>query len=266
MSSLAVRLALVALLAPALARAADPAPAAKPAAAAAPVADENTLYALGVHASRSLKQYNLTAKELEAVKRGLTDALTGQKLKVDMEKYDEKVQKLAEARLAKGAQANKEAGKAYAAKAAGEKGAQKTASGLVFTSLKEGTGAAPKQTDIVKVHYEGKFIDGTVFDSSLKRGQPGEIPVAGSLPCLSEGLSKMKVGGKARMVCPSSIAYGDAGRPPVIAGGATLVFEVELLDVGKMTPPPGGPHGGGMPPGMPPGTPPHGVAPPGGAH
>src|SRR5512133_501219 len=130
-----VRLGLVLslpLLAPVFARAADPTPAAppapaQPAAAPAPAAagaaDENTLYALGVHASRNLKQFNLTPHELEIVKKGLTDSLTGQKLKVDMEQYDEKVQKLAEARAVQTAKVNAEAGKAFVAKAAAEKGA-----------------------------------------------------------------------------------------------------------------------------------------------
>src|SRR5690606_20302368 len=129
------------------------------------------------------------------------------------------------------AESEKKAGETYAAKAAKEKGAVKTASGLVFKSLKEGTGASPTKEDTVKVHYKGTLTDGTEFDSSFKRNQPATFPLGGVIPCWTEGVSMMKVGGKARLICPSNIAYGDMGRPPTIPGGATLVFEVELLGI-----------------------------------
>src|SRR5580698_2643471 len=109
-------------------------------------------------------------------------------------------------------------------KAAAEPGAVKTASGLVYRETAPGTGASPKATDTVKVHYRGTLIDGTEFDSSYKRNEPAEFPLNRVIPCWTEGVQKMKVGGKARLVCPASIAYGDAGSPPVIPGGATLVF------------------------------------------
>jgi FKBP-type peptidyl-prolyl cis-trans isomerase FkpA len=115
--------------------------------------------------------------------------------------------------------------------AAREPGATRTASGLVFRSLTEGQGESPAATDTVRVHYAGTLVDGKEFDSSIKRGQPAEFPLNGVIPCWTEGLQLMKVGGKARLVCPASIAYGARGRPPVIPGGATLVFEVELLGV-----------------------------------
>ena len=86
-------------------------------------------------------------------------------------------------------------------------------------------------TDSVRVHYVGTLVDGKEFDSSVKRGQPAEFPLNQVIPCWTEGLQRMRVGGKARLVCPSSIAYGAQGRPPVIPGGATLVFEVELLGI-----------------------------------
>src|SRR5580704_4766822 len=120
---------------------------------------------------------------------------------------------------------------AYLEKAAAEPGATKTASGLVYRDLQAGTGASPKATDTVKVNYRGTLIDGTEFDSSYKRNEPAEFPLNRVIPCWTEGVQKMKVGGKARLVCPASIAYGDAGSPPVIPGGATLVFEIELLGV-----------------------------------
>ena len=193
--------------------------------------EEKTLYALGAVAARSFQDFNLTAKELEVVKRGLTDSLSGKKLQVPVADYEQKVQEFARKRLASAAEATKAASKGYLDKAAAEKGAEKTASGLVFTSLREGAGESPKATDTVKVNYEGKLIDGKVFDSSYKRGQPVEFPLNQVIPCWTEGVQKMRAGGKARLVCPSAIAYGDQGRPPVIPGGATLVFEVELIAV-----------------------------------
>lgn len=109
----------------------------------------------------------------------------------------------------------------------------KSTSGLVMKTLVEGTGESPAESDTVRVHYVGQFIDGVVFDSSVARGKPAEFPVGKVIPCWTEALQKMKVGGKARLVCPSWIAYGDQGKPPAIPGMATLVFEVELLGIVK---------------------------------
>jgi FKBP-type peptidyl-prolyl cis-trans isomerase FkpA len=120
---------------------------------------------------------------------------------------------------------------AFLNKAAAEPGATKTSSGLVYRELQPGTGASPKATDMVKVNYRGTLIDGTEFDSSYKRNEPAEFPLNRVIPCWTEGVQKMKVGGKSKLVCPSSIAYGDSGSPPVIPGGATLVFEIELLGI-----------------------------------
>jgi FKBP-type peptidyl-prolyl cis-trans isomerase FkpA len=114
-----------------------------------------------------------------------------------------------------------------------DKGAITTPSGLVYTELKRGTGPSPKETDRVTVNYRGTFTDGKEFDSSYKRNQPATFPLNGVIKCWTEGVQKMKVGGKAKLVCPSSIAYGDQGRPPLIPGGATLNFEVELLAIEK---------------------------------
>jgi FKBP-type peptidyl-prolyl cis-trans isomerase FkpA len=122
--------------------------------------------------------------------------------------------------------------KAYLDKAAAEPGAVKTASGLVYKELKAGKGASPKASDIVKVNYRGTLVDGTEFDSSYKRNEPATFPLGQVIPCWTEGVQKMKVGGKSQLVCPSGIAYGDRGMPPVIPAGATLIFEVELLSIG----------------------------------
>jgi FKBP-type peptidyl-prolyl cis-trans isomerase FkpA/FKBP-type peptidyl-prolyl cis-trans isomerase FklB len=127
----------------------------------------------------------------------------------------------------------KKAGQAYLDKAATEKGAVRTASGLIITTIKPGTGDSPKPTDTVKVHYHGTLTDGTVFDSSVQRQEPASFPLNQVIPCWTEGVQTMKVGGKSRLVCPSTIAYGDRGAPPTIKPGATLVFEVELLEIVK---------------------------------
>ena len=117
------------------------------------------------------------------------------------------------------------------AAAAKEPGAVVTPSGLVFRSLKDGSGPSPGPADTVKVHYRGTFPDGREFDSSFKRGEPIEFPLTGVIKCWTEGVQRMKVGGKAKLVCPAEIAYGDRGSPPKIPPGAPLVFTVELLEI-----------------------------------
>jgi len=193
--------------------------------------DQKTLYALGVILTRQLAVFNLSAEEYEFVKQGLTDAVAGKTLAADPEAFTQNINALAQTRIQAAAQKQKDLSKPYLEKAAAEKGAQKTASGLIYTEITAGTGAQPKPTDVVKAHYVGTLIDGKEFDSSVKRGQPAEFLLGQVIPCWTEGVTMMKVGGKAKLVCPSDLAYGDQGRPPVIPSGATLVFEVELLEV-----------------------------------
>jgi FKBP-type peptidyl-prolyl cis-trans isomerase FkpA len=193
--------------------------------------DQKTLYALGALMTKQLSVFNLSVEEYEFVQQGITDAAAGKTLAADPEAYKQKIGTLAQTRMQAAAQKQKELAKPYLEKAAKGKGAEKLSSGLIYQQIKAGTGAKPKATDIVKVHYTGTFIDGKVFDSSVQRGQPVEFPLGQVIPCWTEGVGKMKVGGKAKLICPSDIAYGDQGRPPVISGGATLIFEVELLEV-----------------------------------
>jgi len=194
--------------------------------------DEKSLYAIGyLVGSRNLQSLSLKPGELEIVKRGLTDGATGKKPQVEPEAMMEKINAFASARASVGSDKEKTAGHDYAEKAAKEQGATKLPSGLIYKTLTPGNGASPAATDKVKVNYEGRLTNGTVFDSSYKRGQPAEFGLNQVIKCWTEGVQKMKVGEKARLVCPSDIAYGDHGHPPTIPGGATLVFEVELLGI-----------------------------------
>jgi FKBP-type peptidyl-prolyl cis-trans isomerase FkpA len=127
--------------------------------------------------------------------------------------------------------AHAQADPGLAARAAAEPGATATPSGLVYRGLVAGSGPSPAATDTVRVHYRGTLADGTEFDSSHKRGQPAEFPLNRVIPCWTEGVQRMKVGGKAKLTCPPGIAYGARGAAGVIPPNATLQFEVELLGI-----------------------------------
>ena len=205
-----------------------------PATAADPENDEQkTLYAIGVALSQSLHGFSLSTAELEIVKAGLSDGVLKRPIKVDMQTYGPKIDAMGKARGAAVAEKEKKAGAAFLAKAAAEPGAKKTASGAIVRALKEGDGPSPTATDKVKVHYHGTLVDGTVFDSSVKRGQPVTFPLGNVIKCWTEGLQQMKAGGKSRLICPPDIAYGERGSPPIIRPGATLIFDVDLLEIVK---------------------------------
>jgi FKBP-type peptidyl-prolyl cis-trans isomerase FkpA/FKBP-type peptidyl-prolyl cis-trans isomerase FklB len=195
--------------------------------------EQKTLYAIGLAVAGSLGTFALSPAELELVKAGITDGVLNRQRQVDLQGYMSKIQELQRTRAATVAAAEQKSGQALLDKAASEKGATKTASGLVMVPIKAGTGASPKATDRVKVHYHGTLADGSVFDSSVQRGEPATFPLNGVIPCWTEGLQLMKVGGKSRLVCPAAIAYGDRGAPPRIKPGSTLTFEVELLEIVK---------------------------------
>jgi FKBP-type peptidyl-prolyl cis-trans isomerase FkpA len=191
--------------------------------------DEKTIYAVGLSIAKSLSRLDLTPQEVQIVTRAIMDSAAG-KPAVDLAEWGPKIQPLAQARASHVADKQKAAATAYLDKAAAEPGAVKTESGLVYRDVTAGTGASPKATDTVKVNYRGTLLDGTEFDSSYKRNEPASFQLNGVIPCWTEGMQKMKVGGKAVLVCPSNLAYGDQGNSD-IPGGATLIFEVELLDV-----------------------------------
>jgi FKBP-type peptidyl-prolyl cis-trans isomerase FkpA len=216
---------------------AKPATAATPAAAAVTAApgtlatdDEKTIYAVGLAISRQIAMFNLTPPEVEILKRAISDSVDG-KPEIELNVWGPKIQPFMTARMAVVAEKEKAASATYLAKAAAEPGAVKTDSGLVYRELTAGTGESPKATDTVKVHYRGTLTNGTEFDSSYKRNEPTQFALNGVIKCWTEGVQRMKVGGKSMLICPSDIAYGNVGHPPTIPGGATLTFEIELLEI-----------------------------------
>jgi FKBP-type peptidyl-prolyl cis-trans isomerase FkpA len=195
--------------------------------------DEKTLYFLGTALGRSLTTFDLTKEELGFVVEGLEASLFGGGEELDPAVYGPKLDAFSRARQARVAEKEREASASFLKEQAAAKGATSTDSGLIIVTLSEGEGASPAASDTVKVHYHGTLRDGTVFDSSVDRGTPAEFPLNRVIPCWTEGLQLLKVGGKARLVCPPDIAYGDKGAPPTIPGGAALVFEVELIEIVK---------------------------------
>jgi FKBP-type peptidyl-prolyl cis-trans isomerase FkpA len=213
--------------------------------------EQKAFYALGFALGRDTQVFGMTPEELEYVKAGLTAYVKGQEPVVDVEALGPKIAELARTRLRARAEKEKEKSRPFLETAAKEPGAVRTESGLIFQSLREGTGAQPTASDRVKVNYRASLPDGKEVDSSYKLQKPAQFPLNGIIPCWSEGLQKMKVGGKARLVCPSDLAYGDRGTPS-IPGGSAVVYEVELVEVvpkNESAPMPGphGPHEHGQP-------------------
>jgi len=207
-------------------------PAADPAATetSAP-SSEDALYFLGAAMSRNLGEMQLTEDEMETVIRGLRDGIAGNAELGDERASAQALQTFRSERKKVAAEKERLASTAFLSEAEGEDGAVTLESGLIFSEMTAGTGESPAATDRVRVHYHGRLRDGTVFDSSVDRGRPFDIALNRVIPCWTEGLQKMKVGGKARLVCPASIAYQDRGAPPKIPGGAALDFEVELIEI-----------------------------------
>lgn len=195
--------------------------------------EEKVLYALGLAiAQNSLEPFKgqFSDAEIAVVMQGFADAVKGGEPIVSLQEFGPKINPMLQERMQKvQAQAAAE-GTAFREKAAQEEGAVQTASGLIFKELTAGTGASPKATDRVKVHYHGSLIDGTVFDSSVDRGEPVTFALDQVVKGWTEGLQMMKVGGKAKLTIPPELAYGPGGRAGIPAN-ATLIFEVELLGI-----------------------------------
>jgi len=190
--------------------------------------EQRIVYTLGVMLMKDLAVFRLNDKDLEILQQGMRDAQDGELL-LDPNLYEAKIQDLAMARLeaTKKTQASEAADFVAAAKK--KAGARTTKSGLVIRTTTPGKGPSPKSDSKVTAHYEGRLVDGTIFDASANRGQPLTFPLNHVIPCWSEAVQLMKVGEKAQLICPPDIAYGDKGAPPAIPPGATLVFDIHLL-------------------------------------
>ena len=194
--------------------------------------DDKTFYSMGVLMGSRLKAVDLKDTEIDMIVQGLRDSAKGKENKdIDIATYRGKVQSIFRARMEKNTDKFKNEGKAYLEKFVSKEGGQKTASGIGYKVLKPGTGAKPKATDTVEVHYHGTLIDGKVFDSSVDRKKKISFPLNRVIKCWTEGMQLVGIGGKIRLVCPSDLAYGDQGAPPKIPGGSTLVFDVELFSI-----------------------------------
>ena len=192
--------------------------------------DQKVLYAVGQALARNIANFEFTPEEMVFVTAGLHEGASGAEPRIDMTVYGPMLDTTMRARMTQMIQKEREAGQAYCDAQAQEEGAEKLASGMVFKRIAEGDGPMPEPSDSVKVHYHGTLRDGSVFDSTRDK-EPAQFSVGGVIPCFSEGLQKMKVGGKAKVTCPAEIAYGDRGRPGSIRPGAALTFELELVEV-----------------------------------
>jgi FKBP-type peptidyl-prolyl cis-trans isomerase len=196
----------------------------------ATVEDQKTIYAMGRLAAEQLDAFAFNEAEREQFVNGVRDQLEKKGDAVKPEDYAQRVNALTQSRLAILATNERKKGEAYVVKAAAESGAEKLESGMIFTEVQAGTGASPKPQDGVRAQLKLSDVDGNVIENSMERGQPVNLIVGTVIPCLSQGLQKMKAGGKAKFVCPAEIAYGNQA-PSKIKPGQTLVFEVELVEV-----------------------------------
>jgi FKBP-type peptidyl-prolyl cis-trans isomerase FkpA len=193
--------------------------------------DEKAFYSIGTSIASQLERAKpISESELDVLVQGLRDAVREKTLSVEQNEGATLVRAMLEQREARAIEAETGAAVEFLAAEAAKKDAQTTESGLIYTVIKAGTGPSPTATDKVRVHYHGTLRDGTVFDSSVERGEATEFPLNRVIPCWTEGVAMMKVGGKSRLVCPAEIAYGNrsTGRIPA---GAALTFEVELIEI-----------------------------------
>lgn len=194
-------------------------------------AQPQDFYALGVLLSHNLDLFDLSEREFKQVLSGVADGYHHRAHLTDQQAALAHLMTLQNERQVRVVQREQAAGAAFIAKVAALSNARKTASGLVYLPIAEGAGATPRLRDRIKVQYTGKLIDGTVFDSTTERGEGASFAMTGVIPCWKEALQLMKAGGRARVLCPPELAYGDRGSPPIIRPGATLDFQIELLDV-----------------------------------
>ncbi len=199
-------------------------------ASGAPTEDDKIFYSVGLMAGMGIAEFKLTEAEFEWVARGVADAALGREALASPEDHMAAIQEVLQARKKRANAAEATASAEFLEREAAVEGAVRSESGMVMLELVAGEGETPGPTDEVKVHYHGTLRDGTVFDSSVDRGTPAQFPLDRVIPCWTEAVTQMRVGGKSRIVCPASIAYGSRGMGS-IPGDAALVFEVELLEI-----------------------------------
>lgn len=204
--------------------------------------DQRVLYSIGIRLGEnigaSIAELRLSEEEISILEAGIRDEILGRDHAVDINVYGPMIQEFAERRIDEGlasavadVEAEKAAAVEFADTLAAEPGAERSPSGLVYVPVVAGEGPMPDARDTVMVHYHGTLRDGTVFDSSRDRGEPVSFGLNQVIPCWTEGVQMMQVGGTAKLLCPSEIAYGDGGVPGDIPGGAALLFEVELIEI-----------------------------------
>jgi len=231
-----MKLALISLLLAAPVFAADAPKAAAPKQAAPKEAfktdDERSIYTIGFLMGRNVASFALTPAEVKVIQAGLGDAILGKEPQVDVRFYQPRVNELLAKRMEAAAAKEKAKGRAFTEKFVKENKPLAISGGGWYLETTAGTGAMPTAADTIKAHYRGTTVEGTEFDSSYSRGAPSEFALNAVIKCWTNGIVMMKAGGKAKLVCPSEVAYGDPGRPG-IKPGATLVFEVELVEIVK---------------------------------
>jgi FKBP-type peptidyl-prolyl cis-trans isomerase FklB len=212
-----------------------PAPGALP--AQQPTFEQDVSYSIGLSVGRDLLENRVPVDPKQLV-AGIMDALSKTKPRLSdeqvaatMTRFEQQMQQKAEARMASAGEKNKATGAAFLAENAKKEGIQTTASGLQYRVVKQGTGASPNANSTVSCHYEGTLLNGEIFDSSFKRGEPAEFPVNRVIAGWTEVLQLMKEGGSVEVFIPSDLAYGDRGAPPAIGPGETLVFKIDLQKV-----------------------------------
>ena len=198
--------------------------------------DERSVYTIGYLMGRNVAPFNLTPAELKVAQSGLSDAALGKPALVDIRFHQSRVNDMLAKRMEGSASKEKSKGKIYVENFLKEHKAQAIPGGGWYLEVKAGQGAVPVKTDTIKANYRGTTVDGAQFDSSYDRGEATQFPLDGVIPCWTNGIGMMKVGGKAKLVCPSDVAYGDPGRPG-IKPGATLIFDVELVEIVKVEKP-----------------------------
>ena len=194
---------------------------------------EKVSYSIGVSVAKNVKAQGLESIDSESIAKAFKDVFEGNDLDVSEEEANLIIQDYFSKLNNKAQEANKEIGMKFLEENAKKEGVVTTASGLQYIVMTKGDGAMPKETDNVTVHYHGTLLDGTVFDSSVERGQPATFPLNGVIKGWTEGVQLMNVGSKFRFFIPSDLAYGERGAGGAIGPNATLIFEVELISIGK---------------------------------